>query len=110
MFVTGAGSKMLENIHKDQHAQHFVAGAELRGRLPTSAVLNHGRRLRLALKWLKSFALRVALPNPDGRAFLVMANVFTAPVPFQFPPFQFLFVNINILFFMEIKITSLKCP
>ena len=67
MFVTGAGSKMLENIHKDQHAQQFVAGAELRGMLPTSAVVNHGRRLRLALKWLKSFALREALPNPDGR-------------------------------------------
>ena len=67
MFVTGAGIKMLKNIHTDQHTQQFVAGAERRGHLVTSEVALHGRRLRLALKWLKSFASREALPNPDGR-------------------------------------------
>ena len=67
MFATGAGLKMLKNIHTDQHAHQFVAGAERRGNAATSGGLLHGRRLRLALKWLKAFALREALPNPDGR-------------------------------------------
>ena len=58
---------MLKNIHTDQQATQFVAGMDGRGKKESGGGLIHGRRIRLALKWLKTFASQEALPNPDGR-------------------------------------------
>jgi hypothetical protein len=66
MLVTTAGLKMLKNIMNDFDKCTFLACPEKRGG-STVDLPTFGKRSKLAIKFLRSFADREGLPNPDGR-------------------------------------------